>query len=150
MSVSQGLESAEVLGQLEIVVHEQGTTITIELAGEWDLAGVPAVRPRIEHALSARPERVVLDLSRLAFMDSSGLHATIELAHRLAAQNIALAIVPGSPAIQRLFDITGLTERLVFIPRATGSPPAPSGASRSHGFIGKEASIPTKSAPAES
>ncbi len=90
--------------------------------------------------LTARPERVVLDLSRLDFIDSSGLHATIELAHRLAAQDIGLVIVPGCRAVQRLFEITGLTERLPFIDKQpTGSRAArpriaPDGAAGSGGF----------------
>jgi anti-sigma B factor antagonist len=103
------------LGELKIVTRGQGTTMTIELAGEWDLAGVPAVRRAIAHVLSGCPESVVLDLSRLVFIDSSGLHATIELAHRSSAQGIRLVIICGPPSVHRVFTITGLTERLPFV-----------------------------------
>lgn len=111
----------EDLNQLEIVTREQGTTTVIELAGEWDLAGAPAARQAIASALTGRPERVVLDLRRLTFIDSSGLHAAIELARRSAAENVPLAIIPGPRAVQRVFEITGVAERLPFIapqPRA--------------------------------
>src|SRR5437588_3707261 len=109
MSVKRGSEALEIPHQLEIVTREQGTTTVIALAGEWDLSGAPAVRQAIERALTQRAERLVLDLSRLDFIDSSGLHATVELAHRMAAQDIGLVIVPGSRAVQRVFELTGLT-----------------------------------------
>ncbi len=140
MSVNQGREPLEIPNELEIAAREQGTTIVIEVAGEWDLAGAPAVRHAIDRALTHPAERVVLDLSRLTFMDSSGLHTTIELAHRLAAQDIGLVIVPGSPAVQRLFDLTGLTGRLSFVDkpptgsRAARPRTAPDGAAGSGGL----------------
>ena len=102
------------LKQLEIVTREQGTTTTIELAGEWDLAGARAVRQAMASALTARPECVMLDLSQLAFIDSTGLHATVELAQRAGAENIRLVIIPGPRAVQRVFEITGVAARLPF------------------------------------
>ena len=107
---------------LHIEVREQGTTIAIEMAGEWDLAARDAARHVIARALAERPECVLLDLSRLEFIDSSGLHVTIELARRSAAQSVRLVIIPGAQAVQRVFEITGLLERLPFIDeQPTGS-----------------------------
>lgn len=57
---------------------------------------------------------MVLDLSRLSFIDSSGLHVTIELQRRAIRQNIRLVIIPGPRAVQRLFEICQLTETLPF------------------------------------
>jgi anti-anti-sigma factor len=108
-------QPVENLNQLEIVVRQRDATIVIELAGECDLGSVSALEQAIAHALSARPECVVLGLSRLQFIDSSGIHATIELAQRSAAQNIGLVIVPGPRSVQQVFEITGLTERLPFV-----------------------------------
>lgn len=139
MSVNRASEPLEILNLLEIVTRKRGTTIVIEMAGAWDLAGVPAARRAITDAVRVRPERVVLDLSGLAFMDASGIRATLELAHRLAAQHIGLVIVPGSRAVQRVFEITGLNERLPFIDkqpasvRAARPRTAPVGAARFDG-----------------
>jgi anti-sigma B factor antagonist len=122
MAVNRDTVPLEAPAQLEIATREQGTTFAIELAGELDLAGAPAARQAMASALTRRPECVVLDLSQLAFIDSSGLHATIYLAQRSAAQNIQLVIIPGARAIQRVFEITGLTEQLPFIDKqSTGS-----------------------------
>jgi anti-sigma B factor antagonist len=122
MGVNRTAVSTEDVNQLQIVTREQGTTMVIELAGEWDLAAAPAVRQAIASGLASCPECVLLDLSRLAFIDSSGLHVTIELAQRSAAQNVRLVIIPGPRAIQRVFEITGVAERLPFIDtESTGS-----------------------------
>jgi hypothetical protein len=47
---------------LDILVRDQGTTIAIEMAGEWDLAALQAARQAIARALNRRPEWILLDL----------------------------------------------------------------------------------------
>lgn len=65
--------------------------------------------------IQRQPDRVVLDLSRLTFMDSSGLHAVIELARHAAGLNIALEVVPGPRAVRRLFEFGQISGSLTFI-----------------------------------
>jgi anti-anti-sigma factor len=74
---------------LRIATVEQGTTSTIEFEGEWDLGRCNATRDVVAQALQLRPERFVLDLSRLSFIDSSGIHSLIQ------AQSAALSRKPG-------------------------------------------------------
>lgn len=103
---------------LRIAVRALGATSTIGLEGEWDLAGERAASRAIAKTLERSPERLVLDLSRLAFMDSSGVRAAIQLSARSQAENFQLAIVPGPRAIQRVFDICHVTEALPFVASA--------------------------------
>lgn len=105
----------ELLVGPRIALSQQGSNVTITLDGEWDLAAQGAVRRAVRHALSLQPARVVLDLSGLTFIDSSGVHAVIALATRAARLKIELSIIPGPAAIQRIFDLCGLTARLPFI-----------------------------------
>jgi anti-anti-sigma factor len=125
---------------LNILVREQGTTTAIELRGEWDLAAVPSINEAISGVLDAVPQCVVLDLSRLGFIDSSGLHAAIELARRSAAQNTRLVIIPAPGPVQRTFEITALLARLPFIDKRPNSAsvarlhPAESGSARPGAF----------------
>jgi anti-anti-sigma factor len=62
----------EVPGQLGIAISAQGTTMTISLRGEWDLAQEPALRGLVNDVLERAPECVMLDLSGLSFIDSTG------------------------------------------------------------------------------
>jgi anti-anti-sigma factor len=104
----------ELLVGLRIALSEQGSSTTIRFDGEWDLAAQEAARRAVRHALSRQPARVVLDLSGLTFIDSSGIHVVIELVKRSARLKIELAIIPGPAAVQRIFDVCALTARLPF------------------------------------
>ena len=104
MNVVSDMSQAFVYG-LQIEVRVRGTTTTIALRGEWDLAGQPGIRRAIGDVLADPPERLVLDLSGLCFMDAGGLRSTVELARRAAAMNVSLSIVPGPRAVQRIFDL---------------------------------------------
>lgn len=100
---------------LAIVLSEHGTATTIVLEGEWDLAQQQATRETIRAALDRSPESVVLDLSRVSFIDSSGLHVLVELHKRAESENVRLAIVPGPRPVQRLFEVSGLLDVLPFV-----------------------------------
>ena len=104
--------------EFHIAVSALGPTSTIGPQGEWDLAGKAAASRAVAETLERSPERLVLDLSRLTFMDSSGVHATIQLSKRSQAEDFHFAIIPGSRAVQRIFDICHLTETLPFTTRA--------------------------------
>jgi anti-sigma B factor antagonist len=105
-------------GQLEIAVREQGTTTTIALCGELDLAEQDAARHAIRRALMRTPECLVLDLSHLSFIDSTGIRVVLEVAKRSSQQNVHLVIVPGSAAVQRTFEVLQMTSVLPFLAQA--------------------------------
>lgn len=97
---------------LAITMGMRGTQTTIALDGEWDLAEQHAMRRAIRRALARQPARVVLDLTCLRFIDASGVQVIVDLAKRAARLKIELVIVPGTPAVQRIFDTCQLTDRL--------------------------------------
>jgi anti-anti-sigma factor len=114
---------------LESVVRREGTTTAIEVHREWDLAGLASIRQAISRVVDDVPECIVLDLSRVGFMDATGLQAAIELTNRTAAQNKRLVIIPGPARVQRVFEVTGLLEKLPFIEKR----PSWSRVARRHG-----------------
>lgn len=105
--------------QLEIVVAQHGTTTTITFAGEWDLAEQDTTRQVIRSAMASPPECVVLDLGQLTFIDTSAIHVMLELQHRSAHHGVRLVIAPGSRAVQRPFEVLGLTFALPFLGAAS-------------------------------
>jgi anti-anti-sigma factor len=58
---------------------------------------------------------VILDLSDLTFMDSSGLHEIITAHARAAEKHCRMVLVPGSREVQRIFELTGVGRRLEFV-----------------------------------
>ena len=100
---------------LAVAVRRQGTTTVIELDGEWDLDSLSAAQRAFASALEAVPECVVLDLSRLALVDASGVRATVELARQSRQQGSRLVIIPGPVPVQHAFELAEVTEELPFI-----------------------------------
>lgn len=101
--------------ELRISIHQTATATQIIAIGEWDLAQRQTALNTIQTVLERSPRTVVLDLSQLAFIDSSGIHNILELRDGCTRGNVHLVIVPGSPAVQRVFEITGLTNLLPFV-----------------------------------
>ncbi|QXC61525.1 STAS domain-containing protein [Aquihabitans sp. G128] len=88
-----------------------GATSTITLVGELD----PATAPQLEEAIDGllgdgTVDRVVLDLTGLTFLDSSGLRVFVTARQSLADRGGELALRGPSANTQRLLDITGLGE----------------------------------------
>jgi anti-anti-sigma factor len=88
-----------------------GTTVRITVAGELDIATATHLREHTSRPLAEPTELVVLDLTDVSFIDSSGLHALLDAA---AQGDSRLRIVP-SPVCLRLFDIAGVRDRLPLI-----------------------------------
>jgi anti-anti-sigma factor len=101
--------------QLDIQTsNEDGRTI-VTLSGELDLAEAPGVEAALQQLEEGRPELIVLDLSGLRFMDSSGLRVVISADKRARAAGRRLAVVPGSERIRRVFRMTRVDEHLDFL-----------------------------------
>jgi anti-anti-sigma factor len=99
---------------LRITAIEQGTTSTLEFEGEWCLAEREATRAAVERALDRGPQCLVLDLGRVDFIDSSGIHGVVTAAKRCAERGVHVVIIPGPPHVQRVFEICQLTHLLPF------------------------------------
>jgi anti-sigma B factor antagonist len=95
----------------ECALRPLDDTLEIALTGELDFSTVSRFRTVLEEVASF--EYVVLDLSSLGFIDSSGLRAILELQASLKGKP-RLEVIPGTPDLQRIFAVTGLSEVLPF------------------------------------
>ena len=94
---------------IEPVADEAG--IRLRLCGELDLAFAPRLAEAIaEHA--RRGATVILDLSELTFMDSSGLAEILKAHNESQLDGWELRITTASGAVDRIFDLTD-TRRLL-------------------------------------
>ena len=57
---------------------------------------------------------VEFDLSRLTFMDSTGLRVVLLAKELCDRHSCEFLVIPGPAQIQRLFEVTGILERLPF------------------------------------
>ena len=81
----------------ELVLSRERREVQIlSLAGELNLTSAPAISRELHAAEETRPARVVVDLSGLVFMDSSGLHELLRA--RASASSHRLSLRRGPPA----------------------------------------------------
>jgi anti-anti-sigma factor len=80
-------------------------TGTFEVAGEIDAHSAPDLADRLS---AVEVPVLVLDLSEVSFMDSSGLRVIVELHQRQVAAGGSLEIRRPSRPVSRLFDLGGL------------------------------------------
>ncbi len=102
-----------------IETRVDGDVAYLVLTGEFDLAGVQEFQDAIQKAEAEKPKALLIDLSGLSFMDSSGLRALVMAEERARAARRRLAIVPGPPHVRRVFEITQLEQRLHLIDDAS-------------------------------
>ena len=79
----------------------------VRLAGELDLYNAHLVRDELIAAAARGPERLVIDLSGVTFIDSTGLGILIEARTRLANRRAFLLAGPGLET-RRALEISGL------------------------------------------
>lgn len=90
-------------------------TVRVRLTGELDLATAPELKAILSQQLEAG-NHVVLDLSVLEFIDSSGLQAILTALRAADASPGTLAISSSmAPQVHRLFEIAGLLSSLPLI-----------------------------------
>ncbi|MFC4909703.1 STAS domain-containing protein [Actinomadura gamaensis] len=95
---------------LEIIVRPRRGCVVIELRGELDLAGVGQLTDQVRAAFQ-RSDIVVVDLTELGFIDSSGLGALIDGYKRANACGGRFTLVAPRPNVMSVFTITGLVQR---------------------------------------
>jgi anti-sigma B factor antagonist len=95
--------------------HDLGVSTTVEddatviaVWGEIDLDTAPRLRDAVDDAIGNGSTRLVFDLSRVEFMDSSGISVILET--RSSGTDIVLRNPPHS--VLRLIEATGLTDVL--------------------------------------
>jgi anti-sigma B factor antagonist len=84
----------------------------VSIAGELDIATVPRVTAALQDEPVAIAGAVVVDLSGVTFMDSTGLAALMTLQRDVGARGGRLVIVcPEGPA-RLVFDVAGVADQL--------------------------------------
>ena len=83
-------------------------THLIAIAGEIHVSTAPRFSVLLDDAIGRGKTAVVLDLSAVDFIDSTGLSVLLNALRRLGRVNGALSLVCTNPTVLRLFEITRL------------------------------------------
>lgn len=88
-------------------VVERSGAVVVKLAGELDLYNSEVVRNALSEAAGRGPERVVVDLGEVSFLDSTALGVLIEARGKLRDRRSFLLAAPGVEA-RRALEVSGL------------------------------------------
>jgi anti-sigma B factor antagonist len=96
--------------ELTISTTHAGDTTTVVLEGEIDLATSTQLNRELDAMLDRVPPpvRLRVDLAAVNFMDTTGVAVLLKARRRAQESGCRFAVSSTSPAIARLFDITGL------------------------------------------
>ena len=105
---------------MELSTTTEGDTLRVVIKGEFDAKTVPQARPTLESATDSSPKKVVVDLSDLRLIDSTGVGGIVALFKRVRASGGQFKVlgVRGQPrsifqllCLDRVFDLEDVAEQ---------------------------------------
>ncbi len=98
-----------------IRIREASGTYKLALQGELDLATSVGLQEELQAAQESEADRIVVDLSSLEFIDSSGLRALIMIDAEAKQDSDRFYFVPGGDQVRRAMELTDIDKRLRFM-----------------------------------
>jgi anti-sigma B factor antagonist len=104
-----------VTSPFDVTIEEQGDAVHVTLLGELDISNATRLEDDLRRVEAGNPSLLVLDLSRLDFMDSTGLRLLIGTDARARESGRRLVLIRGNEMVQRVLRVTRLDERLEIV-----------------------------------
>lgn len=96
----------------------------VTVGGEIDLYTAPQLRNELIESLEAGARRLVIDMSRAEFCDSTGISVLLSAMKRSRDRGGDLELVAPKPAVMKVLQVTGLHEVFVIHPDLDALPVA--------------------------
>jgi anti-anti-sigma factor len=92
-------------------IEERGEIVVAHVTGELDIAEAEVTGERVSEALPSEARGLVVDFTRLEFIDSSGIAMLFQLVRQVSArrQELHVAAAPGGP-VARVLEIVEFTQ----------------------------------------
>jgi anti-sigma B factor antagonist len=108
---------------VEVQAEQVGDTWVVAPTGELDLASAPALGAELVRGGDGG--RVVLDLRRLTFVDSSGIGLIVKLKRHFAVEGVRFGVVRGGEGVQRAFALSHVEGLMPWVDPPAAPPPPP-------------------------
>lgn len=93
---------------LQLATRNEGDVVVVSASGEVDVFTAPGLDEALREQLDAGASRLVIDLSSVVFLDSTGLGVLVKNLKRTREAGGWMHLVVTSDRIRKIFDITGL------------------------------------------
>ncbi|MEA2350290.1 MAG: hypothetical protein QOG86_1231 [Thermoleophilaceae bacterium] len=105
-----------------LAIRSEGDVVVAELKGEIDLANAKAIGSLVAGAVPNDATGLVVDLSEVTYLDSSGVHLIFDLAQRLGdRQQRLVLVVPEGSRVRRVLDLVNLEAVVQVVRSADGA-----------------------------
>jgi anti-anti-sigma factor len=101
-----------------VAIVDDDDEVRVVLRGEVDLAVVGELRQALEHALEVASRRVIVDVSEVDHLDSSGIKVLVRANIRARVTGKEFSLRGARGAVRRVLDITGV-DRVVTLDETT-------------------------------
>ena len=95
---------------LDLETEKRGGTSIVSLRGEIDVYTAPRLRQALIDLVEEGATDIVVDLSAIDFLDSTGLGVLVGGLKRVKSNEGELKLVVTQDRIMKIFDITGLSK----------------------------------------
>ena len=99
----------------EASLTRQRPQVVLALDGELDVANAAEAQKRMLCLDLPRGSQLVLDLSELTFMDSTGIRVILQAEQHAAMHGAHLVIVRPPDSVMRVLELVGLDDQLDFV-----------------------------------
>ncbi|MGH8910752.1 MAG: STAS domain-containing protein [Egibacteraceae bacterium] len=90
--------------------RESGDRTVLDVGGEIDVYTAPKLRERLVELVSEGRYKIIVDMTKVEFLDSTGLGVLVGGLKRVRSHDGQLALVCNQERIYKIFRITGLTK----------------------------------------
>lgn len=110
MIEAQVIKLREVGVDVTVTSRADGDRTVVEVTGEIDVYTAPALREELTHLIDAEHTDLVVDLTAVSFMDSTGLGVLVGALKKIRTLGGDLRLVINQEKILKVFKITALTQ----------------------------------------
>lgn len=104
---------------MELRQHTLSNVIVLAIRGRIDTYNIHLLQQQMDYALMAKPAGLVIDLSNVEFMDSSGLAVLVQSMKKCRERGGDLRLCNPQPAVRMILELTRLDKAVeIFLSEA--------------------------------
>lgn len=112
-------ESASAAAELQrtgfaVVAQTSERSTVLKLRGELDVATAPVLEGGLACAFAPKPSSMVLDMTDLTFLDSTGIRVLVTAARQAEGDGCSIVLMAPNAQVLRVLRLTGV-DRLIAI-----------------------------------
>lgn len=120
LSVAESFSRIDGFEPFRVTLLQHQAIVVAHVAGEVDMLTGPALQNHLDQALATRPERLIVDLSQVSFLGSTGLAVLVNIHGAAIYQGTSFQLRGIRRAIARVLQATGLASFFDIVPPEKG------------------------------